>query len=79
MDNSNITSPPRSQSMAYAAASPANTLWSKLVYYVRFNTKAFVAGVGLLLVVLVLITDGIGGGAGGGVSIASAAHGGLRL
>jgi len=38
-----------------------------------------VAGVGLLLMVLVLITDGIGGGTGGGVSIASAAHGGLRF
>jgi len=58
--------------MAYASANPASDLWSRLIYHVRFNTKVFVGGVGLVLVVLVLIVDGMGGG---GVST----HGGLRF
>lgn len=53
-----IASLPRSESMAYAGHSPAGALWSKFVYYVRFNTKAFVAGVGLLLLVVVFLTEG---------------------
>ena len=57
--------------MAYAA-NPTYDLWSRLLYHVRFNTKLFVGGVGLVLVVFVLIADGMGGG---GVST----HGGLRL
>ena len=54
----------RSESKAYAAHSSVGTLWAKFVYYVRFNTKAFVAGVGMILLVLVLLTDG-GSGPGG--------------
>lgn len=42
------------------------------MYHVRYNTKVFVGGVGLVLVVLVLILDGMDGGS-------SVGHGGLRL
>jgi hypothetical protein len=51
----------RSESMAYAAHSPAGSLWSKLVYYARFNTKSFAAGVGTILLILALIADEMGG------------------
>ncbi|KAL7547625.1 hypothetical protein ACHAWF_010915 [Thalassiosira exigua] len=57
--------PPRSESMAYAAHSPAGTLASKVAHYVRFNPSRVVAGVGLLLVAVVLLTDD--GGEGGKV------------
>lgn len=60
---------PRSESMAYAAHSRAATLKSKFVHFIQFNTKAFVAGVGLLLVVLVLVTEGMDEGSGGGMHI----------
>ena len=43
------------------------------MYHVRYNTKLFVGGVGLILVVLVLILDGMDVGSGNVV------HGGLRL
>lgn len=45
--------------MAYAGHSPTGALWSKLVHYVRFNTKAFAAGAGLFLLALLLLTDGM--------------------
>eukprot|EP00584_Thalassiosira_punctigera_P007068 CAMPEP_0172529540 /NCGR_PEP_ID=MMETSP1067-20121228/3601_1 /TAXON_ID=265564 ORGANISM="Thalassiosira punctigera, Strain Tpunct2005C2" /NCGR_SAMPLE_ID=MMETSP1067 /ASSEMBLY_ACC=CAM_ASM_000444 /LENGTH=409 /DNA_ID=CAMNT_0013313609 /DNA_START=317 /DNA_END=1546 /DNA_ORIENTATION=+ len=49
--------------MAYAAHTPVGALWGKLMYYVRFNPKAFVAGAGLILFALVCVTDvGPGGG-----------------
>lgn len=44
------------------------------MYHVRYNTKVFVGGVGLILVVLVLILDGMDASGGGNV-----VHGGLRL
>lgn len=71
--NVNLTSTQRSESMAYASANPASDLWSRLIYHIRFNTKVFVGGVGLVLVALVLIVDGMGGGRG------VSTHGGLRL
>jgi len=52
-----IPAPPRSESMAYEAHSSVGAIWSKLVYYVRVNTKAVIGGVGLLLILLVLLTD----------------------
>lgn len=53
-----IPSPPRSESMAYASHSPAGALWARFVHYVRFNTKPFAAGLGLLLLlVLMFLTD----------------------
>ncbi|KAL7535489.1 hypothetical protein ACHAXR_006522, partial [Thalassiosira sp. AJA248-18] len=55
-----IPAPPRSESMAYADHSSVGMMWSKFVYYVRFNTKTFVAIVGLILLVVVLVTDGLG-------------------
>lgn len=55
-----IPPPPRSESMAYAAHSPAGNLWSKFVFYVRVHTKTFVAVVGMILLILVLLTDGMG-------------------
>lgn len=57
MKSIDIPAPPRSESMAYASHSSAGTLWSKFVYWVRFNTKTFVAGVGVILLVLVMLTD----------------------
>jgi hypothetical protein len=69
--NASISSPPRSESMAYSV-SPANDLWSKVMYNVMYNTKVFVGGMGLVLVVFVLILDGMDGGS-------SVGHGGLRL
>lgn len=62
-----IPTPPRSESMAYAAHSPASTIWANFMHFVRFNTKTFVAGVGMILLVLVYITDGMdGAGSPGG-------------
>lgn len=58
--NAEIPAPPRSESMAYADHSSVGMMWSKFVYYVRFNTKTFVAIVGLILLVVVLVTDGLG-------------------
>jgi hypothetical protein len=69
--NSSIPVPPRSESMAYSV-SPATDAWSKLTYHIRYNTKVFVGGVGLILVVLLFILDGMDGGR-------SASNGGLRL
>jgi len=65
--NAEIPSPPRSESMAYANHSSAGNLWSKFVLYVRFNTKTFVAVVGLVMIVVVLLTEG---GQGGGDGLA---------
>lgn len=50
----------RSESMAYAAHSPAGSLWSKLAYHARFNTKTFAAGIGSILVILALVADEMG-------------------
>eukprot|EP00571_Detonula_confervacea_P002941 CAMPEP_0172311986 /NCGR_PEP_ID=MMETSP1058-20130122/16293_1 /TAXON_ID=83371 /ORGANISM="Detonula confervacea, Strain CCMP 353" /LENGTH=411 /DNA_ID=CAMNT_0013025321 /DNA_START=200 /DNA_END=1435 /DNA_ORIENTATION=- len=52
--------------MAYAAHSSAGTLWSKLSHYVRFNTKKFVGGVGVILLLLVFLDDEMSSGGGGG-------------
>jgi hypothetical protein len=71
IQNKMITSPPRSESMAYSV-SPANDAWSKIMYHVRYNTRVFVGGVGMIMVVLILILDGMDGGS-------SVGHGGLRL
>lgn len=42
------------------------------MYHLRYNTKLFVGGIGLIFVVFLLIADETGGGVGG-------KHGGLRL
>ena len=52
-----IPTPPRSESMAYEAHSSMGTLWSKFEYYARANTKAVLGGIGLLLLMVMLITD----------------------
>lgn len=52
-----IPAPPRSESMAYASHSPCSALLSKITYYIRYNTKAIVIGIGMILVVLVMIAD----------------------
>jgi len=52
-----IPTPPRSESMAYEAHSSMGTLWSKFEYYARANTKAVLGGIGLLLLMVILITD----------------------
>ena len=53
-----IPSPPRSESMAYSAHSPLSNMWSKFMHYVRYNTKAYIGGLTLLLLVIVMLTDG---------------------
>lgn len=51
----------RSESMAYAAHSPAGSLRSKLVYYARYNPKTLAAGIGsTLLVLALLVADEMG-------------------
>lgn len=52
--------------MAYASHTSLGTQWSKFVYFVRYNTKTFVIGVGLVLVVLVLLMDSSDGSGGKG-------------
>ena len=52
-----IPAPPRSESMAYASHSPLSSLFAKINYYVRYNTKAILIGIGMILVVLVMIAD----------------------
>ena len=52
-----IPAPPRSESMAYASHSPGSALLAKINYYLRYNTKAIVVGIGMILVVLVMIAD----------------------
>jgi len=52
-----IPAPPRSESMAYASHSSSSALFAKINYYVRYNTKAIVIGIGMILVVLVMIAD----------------------
>lgn len=52
-----IHPPPRSESMAYSNHSAIGNMWSRFVYYVRFNTKAFLAGVGLLILAVVMLTE----------------------
>lgn len=54
--------------MAYASHTSLGTQWSKFVYYVRYNTKTFVIGVGLVLVMLVLLMDSSEGGSSGNSS-----------
>lgn len=56
--NMNSTSAPsRSESMAYASHSSFSSFFSKINYYIRYNTKAIVVGIGFILVVLVMIAD----------------------
>lgn len=56
-------SPPRSESMAYAAAHPANTLRAKAVHYVRYNGRKVGTAVAVALMFLFfLIDDEMGGG-----------------
>eukprot|EP00984_Skeletonema_dohrnii_P028227 scaffold18136_cov114-Skeletonema_dohrnii-CCMP3373.AAC.2 len=52
-----VPAPPRSESMAYASHSSSSALFAKINYYVRYNTKAIVIGIGMILVVLVMIAD----------------------
>ncbi len=52
-----IPAAPRSESMAYASHSSGSALMAKISYYIRYNTKAIVIGIGMILVVLVMIAD----------------------
>ena len=52
-----IPAPPRSESMAYASHSSFSSFCAKINYYIRYNTKAIVVGIGMILVVLVMIAD----------------------
>jgi len=52
-----IPAPPRSESMAYASHSSFSSFFAKINYYVRYNTKAILIGIGMILVVLVMIAD----------------------
>jgi len=52
-----IPAPPRSESMAYASHSSFSSFCTKINYYIRYNTKAIVVGIGMILVVLVMIAD----------------------
>jgi soluble calcium-activated nucleotidase 1 len=47
----------KSESTAYAAHSQAGTLFSKLSYYARYNTKTFAICIGSILLLLVMIAD----------------------
>ena len=47
----------KSESTAYAAHSQAGTLFSKLSYYARYNTKTFAICIGFILLILVMIAD----------------------
>eukprot|EP00986_Skeletonema_menzelii_P008935 scaffold3927_cov152-Skeletonema_menzelii.AAC.8 len=43
--------------MAYASHSSFSSFFAKINYYVRYNTKAILIGIGMILVVLVMIAD----------------------
>ena len=55
--NAIIPPPPRSESHAYANHSNGSALLSKINYYIRYNTKAIIIGIGMILVILVMIAD----------------------
>ena len=55
--NAMIPPPPRSESHAYANHSNGSALLSKINYYIRYNTKAIIIGIGMVLVILVMIAD----------------------
>ena len=55
--NAMIPPPPRSESHAYANHSNGSALLSKINYYIRYNTKAIIIGIGMILVILVMIAD----------------------
>jgi hypothetical protein len=55
--SASIPAAPRSESMAYASHSSGSAIWSKVTYFVRYNTKAILIGIGMLLVILVMTVD----------------------
>lgn len=55
--NAMIPPPPRSESHAYANHSNGSAMLSKINYYIRYNTKAIIIGIGMILVILVMIVD----------------------
>lgn len=55
-----IPTPPRSETVAYSAHSPVANLYSKFIYYIRYNTKSFICGLAFILLLILYITDGNG-------------------